>query len=69
MRAPKNPPPQISLEIHIQRRNKTLLVGRLFSAERGNTVCFEYPREWLLQHDCFAIDPTLLPLSSSMFHT
>lgn len=58
----------MSLEVHIHWRNKTHLVGRLFSAERGSTVSFEYAREWLLQHDCFAIDPTSLPLRSGMHH-
>lgn len=59
----------MSLEVHIDWAGETLLAGRLFPAERGTTVSFEYAREWLLRPDSFAFDPTSLPLRPGMQHS
>jgi len=58
----------MSLEIHIEWRGKTHLVGRLHTAERSASVSFEYDAEWLLRNDAFAIDPTSLPLQRGAHH-
>jgi len=52
----------MSLEVHIDWRGQSHLVGRLHAAERGALVSFEYEMEWLQRHGAFAIDPTSLPL-------
>jgi serine/threonine-protein kinase HipA len=59
----------MSLEVHIDWAGETLLAGRLFSAERGGAVSFQYAREWLLRPDRFALDPTSLPLNPGMQHS
>ena len=46
-----------------------MLVGRLHAAERGPTVSFEYASAWLQRSDCFAIDPTSLPLGPGPRHS
>ena len=58
----------MSPEIHIDWREETHLVGRLFPAERGSSVSFEYAPEWLQRADAFAIDPTALPLQRGVHH-
>jgi serine/threonine-protein kinase HipA len=52
----------MSLEVHIDWKGQTHLVGRLYAAEQGSSVSFEYAPEWLRRADGFAIDPTSLPL-------
>jgi serine/threonine-protein kinase HipA len=59
----------MSLEVHVDWAGEILLVGRLFSAERGSAVSFQYAREWLLRPDRFALDPTSLPMHPSMQHS
>jgi serine/threonine-protein kinase HipA len=58
----------MSLEVHIDWRGQTRLVGRLHAAERGAAVSFEYAPEWLQRADAFAIDPTSLPLQRGAHH-
>ncbi|HTV40687.1 MAG TPA: type II toxin-antitoxin system HipA family toxin [Candidatus Sulfotelmatobacter sp.] len=58
----------MTLEVHIDWRGQTHLVGRLFAAERGASVSFEYALEWLQREDTFAIDPTSLPLQRGTYH-
>ena len=48
----------MSLEVHIDCRGQTHLVGRLHAAERGASVSFEYASDWLQRDDAFPIDPT-----------
>ena len=58
----------MNLEIHIEFRGQTHLVGRLYAGERGPAVSFEYAAEWLQRDDAFAIDPTTLPLQRGAHH-
>ncbi|MDE3099142.1 MAG: type II toxin-antitoxin system HipA family toxin [Verrucomicrobiota bacterium] len=58
----------MSIEVHIDWRGQTHLVGRLHPAERGSFVSFEYAPEWLQREDAFAIDPTSLPLQRGAHH-
>jgi serine/threonine-protein kinase HipA len=58
----------MSLEVHIDWKGQTHLVGRLYAAERGLSVSFEYAPEWLQRADVFAIDPTSLPLQRGAHH-
>jgi len=58
----------MSLEVHIDWRGQTHLVGRLHATERGASVSFEYALEWLQRADAFAIDPTSLPLQRGAHH-
>ncbi|MFA6287115.1 MAG: type II toxin-antitoxin system HipA family toxin [Opitutaceae bacterium] len=58
----------MNLEIHIDRRGQTHEVGRLYAAEKGEAVTFEYSRAWLDRADAFAIDPTSLPLRQGAHH-
>lgn len=58
----------MSLEVHIDWRGETHLVGRLHAAERGPSVSFEYALEWLQRGNAFAIDPTSLPLQRGAQH-
>ncbi len=58
----------MSLEVHIDWKGQTQLVGRLHAAERGPSVSFEYALEWLQRADAFAIDPTSLPLQRGAHH-
>jgi serine/threonine-protein kinase HipA len=59
----------MSLEVHIDWHGQTHLVGRLYPAERGPSVSFEYAPEWLQRDDAFAIDPTSLPLQRGAHHS
>src|SRR3989441_1292963 len=58
----------MSLEVHIDWHGQTHFVGRLYPAERGSSVSFEYAPEWLKRDDAFAIDPTSLPLQRGAHH-
>jgi len=58
----------MSVEVHIDWQEQTLLVGRLHAAERGSSVSFEYAPAWLQRNDAFAIDPTSLPLQRGPHH-
>lgn len=58
----------MSLEVHIDWRGRTHLVGRLHAAERSASVSFQYAPEWLQRDDAFAIDPTSLPLQQGAHH-
>jgi serine/threonine-protein kinase HipA len=59
----------MSLEVHMDWRGQTPLVGRLHPAERGASVSFEYSLEWLRRNDAFPIDPTSLPLQRGAHHS
>ena len=55
----------MSLEIHIEWRGKTHLVGRLHTAERERiSIIQDNEAEWLLRNDAFAIDPASLPFTA-----
>jgi serine/threonine-protein kinase HipA len=56
------------LEVHIDWQGQPYFVGRLYMAERGESVSFEYASEWLQREDAFAIDPTSLPLQRGGHH-
>lgn len=58
----------MSVEVHVDWRGQTHLVGRLYPAERGAAVTFEYDRAWLVGPAAFAIDPTGLPLQRGAHH-
>src|SRR5438067_9244651 len=58
----------MSLEVHIDWRGQTHLVGRFHAAERGASVSFEYASEWLQRDGAFPIDPTSLPLQRGAHH-
>ncbi len=59
----------MSLEVHIDWKAQTHLVGRLHAAESGLSVSFEYETDWLQRDDAFAIDPTSLPLQRGPHHS
>ncbi|MEZ0387043.1 MAG: type II toxin-antitoxin system HipA family toxin [Verrucomicrobium sp.] len=56
------------VEVHVDWRGETHFAGRLFAADQGQAVSFEYTSEWLASTDPFAIDPTSLPLRTGGFH-
>ena len=58
----------MSLEVHIEWRGQTHLVGRLHGAGRISSVSFQYAPEWLQRDGAFAIDPTSLPLQQGAHH-
>ena len=58
----------MSLEIHVDWSGQIHFVGRLFPAERGTSVSFEYDPAWLQRAGAFAIDPTALPLQRGQHH-
>ncbi len=58
----------MSVEVHIDWQGEPHIVGRLYPAERGASVSFEYAAEWLSRPDVFAIDPTALPLQRAPHH-
>lgn len=55
----------MSIEVHLDWKGATHLVGRLHTAERSPAVTFEYAREWLVRPGTFSIDPTRLPLGNT----
>jgi serine/threonine-protein kinase HipA len=59
----------MSIEVHINWKGGTHLVGRLHTAERSPAVTFEYSPEWLNRAGGFAIDPTSLPLRPGPHHS
>src|SRR5262245_43102447 len=56
------------IEVHIDWKGQTHLVGRLHAADRGPAVSFEYTPEWLRRLDVFAIDPASLALQRGAHH-
>ncbi len=58
----------MSIEIHIDWKGQTHLVGHLHAADRGTSVSFEYVPDWLQRADAFAIDPASLPLHRGVHH-
>jgi len=58
----------MSLEVHVDWRGQTHLVGRLHAADRSASVSFEYAPGWLQRDDAFAMDPTSLPLQRGVHH-
>ena len=58
----------MSLEVHIDWRGATRLVGHLHTSDRGPAVTFAYDGGWLAREDRFAIDPTGLPLGTNPLH-
>jgi serine/threonine-protein kinase HipA len=58
----------MSLEVHIDWRGQSCLVGRPHPAVRGSSVTFEYETEWLQRDGAFAIDPVSLPLQRGAHH-
>jgi serine/threonine-protein kinase HipA len=58
----------MSVEVHIDWAELTLLVGLIHSAAHSPTVTFEYAPGWLRRQDAFAIDPTALPLRRGPHH-
>lgn len=58
----------MSLEVHIDWRGATHLVGHLHTSDRGPAVTFAYAAGWLGRDDRFAIDPTGLPLGTYPLH-
>jgi serine/threonine-protein kinase HipA len=58
----------MNLEVHIEWQGQTHFVGRLYAADRGPSVSFEYTTEWLQRPDAVAIDPALLPLQRGTHH-
>ena len=59
----------MSIEVHIEWERTTQLVGRLYSAGRGQAVSFEYSAEWLAGQSAFAIDPTSIPMQRGVMHS
>lgn len=59
----------MSIEVHIEWESPTQLVGRLYSAGRGQAVSFEYSAEWLAGQSTFAIEPTSIPIQRGMMHS
>ena len=58
----------MSVEVHVDWRGQTHLVGRLHAAERSPAVSFEYDAGWLAHPERFALDPVSLPLGRGMQH-
>lgn len=58
----------MNVEVHVDWCGATHLVGRLFAADQGQAVSFEYTSEWLTGAHRFAIDPTALPLRLGGYH-
>ena len=58
----------MTIEVHIDWKQETLLVGRLYTSERTSSTSFEYASEWIKRENAFAIDPTSLPLITGPHH-
>jgi serine/threonine-protein kinase HipA len=58
----------MSVELHIDWKGETHLVGHLHTSENSPAVSFEYAAEWLRSDDVFAIDPTSLSLRPGRHH-
>jgi serine/threonine-protein kinase HipA len=59
----------MSWEVYIEWRGQSCLVGRLYAAEQGPSVSFEYAPGWLKRPGAFAVDPTSLPLQAGAQHS
>jgi serine/threonine-protein kinase HipA len=59
----------MNLEVHLDWRGQTHLVGRLYADEHSQTVTFEYVPEWLQRDGACSIDPTALPLRRGPQHS
>ena len=57
----------MSIEVHVDWRGETILVGSLYSAKTSAAVSFEYAPDWLRREDAFSIDPTSLPLGPGKY--
>ena len=58
----------MTVEVHIEWRGTTTLVGNLHATGRGQSVAFVYAAGWLGAAGAFAIDPTSLPLRPGPHH-
>lgn len=58
----------MNAEVHIDWAGETHAVGRLFGADRGTAVSFEYGPAWLARSDAFSIDPGSLPVRYGRHH-
>ncbi|HLB34760.1 MAG TPA: type II toxin-antitoxin system HipA family toxin [Chthoniobacterales bacterium] len=58
----------MTIEVYINWKKESLLVGRLYTSERNPSTSFEYASEWIQRSDAFAIDPTSLPLRTGPHH-
>ena len=59
----------MSVELHIEWKGETHLVGHLYTAVHSPAVSFEYSPEWRNRGDAFSIDPTSLPLRPGTHHS
>lgn len=59
----------MSIEVHVDWRSETILVGSLYSSKTSPAVSFEYTPEWHGRQDAFSIDPTSLPLGPGKYHS
>lgn len=59
----------MSIEVHVDWRGETILVGSLYPAKASAAVSFEYATDWLHRKDAFSIDPTSLPLGPGKYST
>jgi len=59
----------MSVEVHLEWKGRTELIGRLHSADRNPSVSFEYDRTWLEREGAFSIDPTSMPLQRNSLHS
>lgn len=57
----------MSIEVHLDWRGETTLVGSLYSSKTSPAVSFEYAPGWLHQENAFSIDPTSLPLGPGKY--
>ena len=57
----------MSIEVHVDWRSETILVGSLYSSKTSAAVSFEYAPDWLRREDAFSIDPTSLPLGPGKY--
>ena len=58
----------MTLEVHVDWQGHTHFVGRLYAADGGPSVSFEYAHEWLQCDDAFPVDPASLPLQRGVHH-
>lgn len=58
----------MNVEVHIDGKGEVLLVGRLFTSDRGGSASFVYDGAWLKRVTAFSIDPNGLPLRSGVNH-
>jgi serine/threonine-protein kinase HipA len=58
----------MSIEVHLDWKGRTELVGRVFGAERSASVSFQYEASWLARPEVFPVDPVSLPLQRNPLH-